>query len=225
MPRGSYQRRPAVLRDRIVEMAALVVERLRRAPETLGSSDEQLAREVREGDAEINELYLDLESECTALFALQQPVTGDLRFVAASFKIITDLERIADLATNLAGYAIESGGGRYAAVDIHQIGELAAEMVEDAAAAFERGCADSCFEIDPRDDEVDTHCEQASEVVVRDLITQEASDLSEKRTGAVLDDVSVLLLTIRDLERVGVHAVNIAARTLYMVKNDDELLY
>ncbi|QLD89984.1 phosphate signaling complex protein PhoU [Natronomonas salina] len=225
MPRESYQRRLAALRDRVVEMADLVVQRLRLALETLESGDRRLAREVVEGDHEINELYLDLESECIDLFALEQPVAGDLRFVAASFKIITDLERIGDLATNLAAYAAEVGGGVYAEVDVRRIGALTAEMVEDAIDAFDRGDAAACFEIDRRDDEVDTHCEQAGEVVVRDLITREHGDLSESRVEAIMDEVSLVLLMIRDLERVGDHAVNIAARTLYMEENDDELLY
>ena len=225
MPRESYQRRLAALRDRVVEMADLVVQRLRLALETLESGDERLAREVVEGDHEINELYLDLESECIDLFALEQPVAGDLRFVAASFKIITDLERIGDLATNLAAYAAEAGGGVYAEVDVRRIGALTAEMVDDAVDAFDRGDAAACFEIDRRDDEVDTHCERAGEVVVRDLITREHGELSESRMEAVMDEVSLVLLMIRDLERVGDHAVNIAARTLYMEENDDELLY
>ena len=67
-----------------------------------------------ERDHEINETYLELENECTELPALQQPVAGDLRLVAASFKIITDLKRVADLATNVAArtlYMVENDDG------------------------------------------------------------------------------------------------------------------
>jgi phosphate transport system protein len=225
MPRESYRRRLADLRERVVEMADLVVRRLRLALEAIESGDGRLGREVVEGDHEVNELYLDLESECIDLFALQQPVAGDLRFVAASFKIITDLERIGDLATNLAGYAVEAGGRLHAEVDVQRIGALTADMVEDAVAAFERGDAAACYEIDRRDDEVDAHCERAGAAVVRDLITQEAGDLTESRMEAILEEVSLTLLTVRDLERVGDHAVNVAARTLYVEEGDDELLY
>ena len=225
MPRESYRRRLVSLRERVVEMGELVVQRLRAALEAFETGDARLAREVRDDDADVNETYLDLESECIDLFALQQPVAGDLRFVAASFKVITDLERIADLAVNLAGYAAETDGQVYGEVDVRRIGALTVEMIEDAIVAFERDDADACFEIARRDDEVDARCERVSEVVVRRLMTDETRDRPEERIEAVLDDVSVVLLTIRDLERVGDHAVNIAARTLYMVENDDELLY
>jgi len=224
MPRESYQRRLAALRERVVEMAELVVERLEMALETLETGEEALAREVIEGDHEVNELYLELESECIDLFALQQPVAGDLRFIAASFKIITDLERVADLATNLAGYAVAADGG-HRAVDVQAIGALTVAMVEDAVDAYDADDADACFDIDDLDDEVDAACERAGEGVVRDLITRDAVELTGERMRAVLDDITVTLLTIRDLERVGDHAVNVAARTLYMVENNDALLY
>jgi phosphate transport system protein len=80
-----------------------------------------------------------------------------------------------------------------------------------------------CFDIAERDDELDRMCERASETVVRDLIETE-TDGTEDVEG-IMTDVSRLLLTIRDLERVGDHAVNIAARTLYMTENSDELIY
>jgi phosphate transport system protein len=225
MARESYRQRLDSLRERVVEMADLVVGRLRAALAAIETGDDEAARRVRDGDDEVNELYLDLESECIDLFALEQPVAGDLRFVAASFKIVTDLERVGDLATNLAGYALDADRGLYTELDIRQIGELTAGMIEDAVGAYERGDADACFEIDRRDDEVDTHCEQAGEVVVRDLIARNGAGLADEDVRSVLDDVSLTLLTIRDLERVGDHAVNVAARTLYMVEHDDELLY
>ena len=63
---------------------------------------EDLAREVIEGDGEVNRMYLDLEQQCIELLALQQPVASDLRFIASSFKVITDLERIGDHCKNIA---------------------------------------------------------------------------------------------------------------------------
>ncbi len=224
MPREQYQERLGELRQRVLEMAELVVERLRTALGTFESRDEEAARSVIDGDEEINERYLDLEADCVQLLALQQPVAGDLRFITASFKIITDLERIGDLATNLAEYATETDR-TYSDVDVREIGALTAEMLEDAIDAYAGEVADATFEIARRDDEIDAYCQQAGEVVIRDLIDGEIGDSSDEEIRALLDDVSRTLLTIRDLERVGDHAVNIAARTLYMVENDDELIY
>jgi phosphate transport system protein len=103
------------------------------------------------------------------------------------------------------------------------MGELTLEMIEDAVLAYDEEDTNACRELAERDDDVDHFAERASGIVVRDLIERELDTPDE--VERILQDVSRLLLTIRDLERVGDHAVNIAARTLYMVENDDELIY
>jgi phosphate transport system protein len=177
------------------------------------------------GDDEINEIYLHLEKECTDLLALQQPVAGDLRFVTATFKILTDLERIADLATNLGRYTLQAERNRFPDVDIQMIGDTVVKMQADAMEAYASGNIEACREIARRDGVVDEMCEQATDSVVRDLLDTEREDTnSEPDMEALMQDVSRLLLTVRDLERVGDHAVNVAARSLYMVENDPSLL-
>jgi len=226
MPREGYQEKLDALREDVLYMSEVVLERLRQGLEALEHKDEDLAWDVIEGDGEINQMYLDLEQDCIDLLALQQPVAGDLRFIAASFKIITDLERIADLATNLGDYTLEAERDLYPDVDIQDIGTQVIEMVEQSMDAYDREDPDACIAIGERDDDIDARCEKASETVVRDLIEREVDDeTTEGEIERLMADVSRLLLTIRDLERVGDHAVNIAARTLYMVENDDQLIY
>jgi len=233
MPRESYQAQLDTLRDDVLYMSEVVLERLRMGLDALEQKEGDLAWAVIDGDDEINDMYLGLERDCIDLLALQQPVAGDLRFIAASFKIITDLERIGDLATNLGDYSLDARQDVYPEVDIQGIGDDVAAMVEDAMDAYATENADDCFAIAECDEEIDQRCTEASEVVVRDLIETEVGPTGEAGIGAdteseieaLMDDVSRLLLTIRDLERVGDHAVNIAARTLYMVENDDELIY
>ncbi|MEF8853040.1 MAG: phosphate signaling complex protein PhoU [Haloarculaceae archaeon] len=226
MPREGYQEQLDGLREDVLYMSEVVLERLRMGLEALAHKDEELAWEVIEGDDEINQLYLDLEGDCIDLLALQQPVAGDLRFIAASFKIITDLERIADLATNLGDYTLEARQDVFPDVDIQSVGEQVTVMVEEAMQAYEREDSEACVAIAERDDDIDERCEAASETVVRDLIEREVDAATdEAEIERLMADVSRLLLTIRDLERVGDHAVNIAARTLYMVENDDRLIY
>jgi phosphate transport system protein len=223
MPRQQYQDRLDELRDDVLYMSEVVAERLRGGLTALEEKDDRLAEEVIEGDGEINRMYLELESDCIDLFALQQPVAGDLRFIAASFKIITDLERIADLATNLGKYTKDAENDVFPDVDVQRIGEAVLDMLEEAMLAYAEQDVDACYAVAERDDVIDGLCNTASETVVRDLIQRDQAD--EGETEALMTDISRLLLTIRDLERVGDHAVNIAARTLYMVENDDELLY
>ena len=225
MARKEFQEQLQGLRENVLYMSEVVIDRVRMGLRALESKDETLAREVIEGDHEINELYLDLEQDCIDLFALQQPVAGDLRFIAASFKIITDLERVADLATNLGDYTLAAERDRYPDVDVQGVGDAVLEMVDDAMTAYADEDVEACFAIDERDDAVDARCEAASEAVVRDLIETEIETGAGGEIEALMTEVSRLLLTIRDLERIGDHAVNVAARTVYMVENDDELIY
>ena len=227
MPRQSYQEQLADLRQNVLYMSEVVLERLRLGLSALEQKDDDLAWEVIDGDDEVNDLYLQLERDCMDLLALQQPVAGDLRFIAASFKIITDLERIADLAVNLGDYALEADRDVFPDVDIQGLGDRVQAMVEDAMAAYDAEDAEACFAIAERDDDVDAACTEASQVVVRDLIETQLEEGAEDEADIerLMTDVQRLLLTIRDLERVGDHAVNIAARTLYMVESSDELIY
>jgi phosphate transport system protein len=223
--RESYQQSLDELRADVTAMGDLVVDRLDKGLESLAACDETLAREVIDGDDEVNQAYLALEDECIDLFALQQPVAGDLRFVAASFKILTDVERVGDLATNLGRYALAGGCERRADVAVDDIGRDAKELFERSVTAYANEDTDTCIDIAARDDELDALCQRASQSVARDLIEREADGGDAWTAEQLLDDVSRLLLTIRDLERVGDHAVNVAGRTLYMAENDPTLIY
>ena len=225
MAREGYQAKLNTLRDDVLYMSELVLDRFQMGLDAIQMKDDDLGLQVIKGDHEVNELYLDLEQDCIDLLALQQPVASDLRFIAASFKIITDLERIADLATNLGDYAIQADRDVYPEVDIMALGDATGQMVADAMDAYAEEDADACFEIADRDNEIDERCENASRVVLTDLIVSELDTTDEDEIERVFSDVSRMLLTIRDLERVGDHAVNIAARTLYMVESSDELIY
>jgi phosphate transport system protein len=232
MARKNYQERLDQLRADVVAMGDLVLERYETALRAAETGDDDLVDEVVGGDHEVNARYLELEEACTGLLALQQPVAGDLRLVTASFKIITDLERVGDLATNIAEYGGEDGG-IHPAVDFRGLGDDAGEMVADALAAYEAVDPDACREIDDRDDDLDERCRQSSKAVVRELLETDRARAAANGTGEsdpdqladTLDEISRALLAIRDLERVGDHGVNIAARTLYMIESDDELIY
>jgi len=223
--RETYQQSLEDLRGDVLAMGDLVVERLDAGLESLTAGDEALARDVVEGDVAVNEAYLALEDQCVDLFALQQPVAGDLRFVTASFKIATDLERVGDLAANLAQYGLAARRDLAPAVAVDDIGRDATALLRRSLDAYETGDANACRDIAASDDDIDALCRRASDTVTRDLVEREADRDDPWGVEQLLDDVSRVLLTIRDLERVADHAVNIAARTLYMVENDPSLIY
>ena len=225
MARQSYREQLDELEEDVLYMSEVVLERLRLSLDALERKDEDLAWEVIDGDDEINRMYLDLEQDCIDLLALQQPVASDLRFIAATFKIITDLERVGDLATNIGEYTLDANRDVFPEVDVQEIGTITLDMIEEAMEAYATEDTELCRGIAAGDDDLDALCERASETVVRDLIERELESTDDEDIERLLQDVSRLLLTVRDLERVGDHAVNICARTLYMVENDDELIY
>jgi phosphate transport system protein len=227
MSRHEYQEDLDALRADVRAMGDDVLDQFDRSLRAFVGADAELAASVVDGDEAVNDRYLDLEGDCVDLFALQQPVAGDLRFVAASFKILTDLERVGDLGTNLARYAQTTEGDAVASVaevDVLALGDEAATLVDDALDAYVAGDAQACHAIAAWDDHLDAMCAAAGERVVRDLVERESVD-DAWSVEALMDDASRLLLAVRDLERVGDHAVNIAARTLYMVESDSELIY
>ncbi|WP_256299687.1 phosphate signaling complex protein PhoU [Haloarchaeobius salinus] len=223
MAREGYRDELCTLRTDVAGMGELVTDRLSLGVAALAGDDEA-ARRVVDGDDEVNNRYVALENECLDLFALQQPVASDLRVVAASFKILTDLERVGDLASNLGTYALTDQRSSVPEIDVVAIAEDVLAMVEDAISAYVDEDVEACYALADSDDEVDAHGLRASEQLVRALIEREHVD-DAWSVERVLDDVSRLLLTVRDLERVGDHAVNIAARTAYMVDSDRTLIY
>lgn len=227
MPREQYRDRLTELQTEVVLLAELVLERYEQAVEAAATGDIRRADQIVRQDDEINRWYLELESECIDLIARHQPVASDLRLITASFKIITDIERIGDLATNLAGRT-EYDIGIHPALDIRSLGIVAGKMAETAVEAYETEDADACRAVAADDDALDSDCEAITEAIMRDVITgRTVADRTDSQADrpAAIDKTIQGLLTVRDIERVGDHAVNIAARTLYMIDSDDQLLY
>ncbi|MFC7071831.1 phosphate signaling complex protein PhoU [Halovenus rubra] len=222
MPRKRYQDQLRQLRGEVAALGDMVLDRYELALDVLETGDSMTATRVIDGDESINEWFLDIEDQCTELITLQQPVAGDLRMITASFKILTDLERVGDLATNLARYGHEASGELATSVNLTPIAEVAGKMVADAMDAYAKDDADRARAVATRDNKLDRQCTTASEAIARRLLEDYEHTID---VDALLDQISRALLTVRDLERVGDHAVNICSRTVYMVENDDELIY
>jgi phosphate transport system protein len=223
--REAFRAELDALRADIVELGHTVLDQFERAAAALvegDDGDDEAARAVVEADASVNERYLELESRCIDLVALQQPVAGDLRFVAASFKILTDIERIGDLAVNLAERALTKRADYLPDVNVDDLTGIAAEMLAGAIDAYEAGDPARCHAVADQDDELDGLCQRVAALVVEDLVGR---DVGRATDDDLMAGVRRLLVTVRDIERVGDHAVNVAARTLYMVEGSPALLY
>jgi phosphate transport system protein len=203
----------ALLQDRLLAMGGLVEERVRLAVAALVDRDLDVIREVRDGDRPVNDLHLEIDGRAFTLLALHQPMASDLRAIVAAIKINTDLERVGDLAVNIAQAA-----ERYLLhppvkplIDIPRMAGIAQRMLHDALDAFVRRDAALAQHVLDRDDELDALKMQ----VFRELLTYMLQDAS------TIEPSLDLILVSRHLERIGDHATNIAEDVIFIVSARD----
>jgi phosphate transport system protein len=197
------------LKTRLLEMGGLAEDRLRVAVRGLVDRDVSQLDKVLTGDGAINQLHIEVDDRCFKLLALQQPMAADLRAIVAAVKINTDLERVGDLAVNIAEAA-----ARYLThppvkelIDIPRMAVIAQEMLRDALDAYVRRDVTLAQRVLSRDDELDL----LKSLVFRELLSFMLKDQSTIK--ASLD----LILVSRHLERTGDHATNIAEDVIFMV--------
>src|SRR6186713_2468860 len=201
------------LKTRLLEMGGLAEERLRMAMRGLVDRDAGLLEKVLSGDADINRLHLEVDDRCFKLLALQQPMAVDLRAIVAAVKINSELERVGDLAVNIAEAATRAL--QFAPVkeliDIPRMALIAQEMLRDALDAYVRRDTLLAQKVLTRDDELDSLKTQ----VFRELLGYMLKDQSTIK--ASID----LILISRHLERIGDHATNLAEDVIFMVSAQD----
>ena len=197
------------LQGRLLEMGGLAEERVRASVQGLVSRDAGLFAKVLSGDEPINQLHIEVDNRCFRLLALHQPMATDLRAIVAAVKINTDLERVGDLAVNIA-----EAGIRYIShppvkklIDIPQMGDIAQTMLRDALDAFVKRDTALAHQVLNEDDRLDSLKTQ----VFRDLLTYMLKD-----QGTVEPSLDLILVS-RHLERIGDHATNIAEDVIFMV--------
>src|SRR5580765_6846794 len=169
-----FQEELDVLKARLLEMGGLAEQRVRRAVQGLAEREHELIESVLIGDEPINALQLEIDDRCLKLLALHQPMATDLRAVMAAVKINTDLERVGDLAVNIAEAA-----RRYAMhppvkklIDIPRMAVIAQTMLRDALDAFVRGDVQLAQRVLDEDDRLDDLKTQ----IFRELLTYMLQD-------------------------------------------------
>jgi phosphate transport system protein len=197
------------LRKELLHMAALVEESIALSVRSLKERKEELAQEVIRNEERINQFDLDIDELGMKLLALRQPMAADLRFISSAMKIASDLERIGDLAVNIAERSLEllKSPLLKPLIDIPEMARLAQDMIDDVLHAFvdkDEALARSVCE---RDDAVDNLNDQ----VFRELLTYMMGD--KETIPRAMD----LLLISRHLERMADHATNIAEDVIYMI--------
>lgn len=204
-----FQDELEALQARLLEMGGLAEERVRAAVQGIVSRDLQIIDRVMRSDEPINALHIEIDDRCFRLLALHQPMATDLRAIVAAVKINTDLERVGDLAVNIAEAARRYVGHPPVKqlIDIPEMGDIAQGMLRDALDAYVRrdtGLAQQVLNADDRLDALKTH-------VFRELLNIMLHD------GVTVEPSIDLILVSRHLERIGDHATNIAEDVIFMV--------
>jgi phosphate transport system protein len=208
-----FQEELEALKTRLLEMGGLAEDRVRMSVAALVQRDSALVDRVLAGDGPINTLHIEIDSRCFKLLALHQPMAVDLRAIVSAVKINTDLERVGDLAINIA-----EAGRRYLRhppvkqlIDIPRMADIAQGMLRDALDAYVRRDTALAQRVLNEDDALDALKTQ----VFRELLTYMLQDTS------TIEPSLDLILISRHLERIGDHATNVAEDVIFMVSARD----
>lgn len=198
------------LKKLIYSLSARVDENLELAVKSIQEGDIELAQKVIEDDKLIDELEIEVEEECLKALALYQPVAIDLRFIIAVMKMNNDLERIGDLAADIAknGIAINQAAKPKIPLDLHQMSYLVKAIVRKSLDALVNIDPYLAREVITDDDEINAMKAEMKDEIVATL----------KREPDHADTLMTLLAVTSRLERIGDHATNIAEDVIYMVE-------
>lgn len=203
----------SALRHRLLTMGSLAETMIHKGIKALINRDERLVEEVLAHEQEMDLLCIEIDDRCFTRLALQQPMASDLRFLVASIKINSDLERIGDQAASIALRARSLIGQPQLKplIDIPRMATIVQEMVHNSLDAFVRQDTDLARRVIDRDDEVDSLRDQ----VFRELLTYMMGDT------ATISRALDLILVSRNLERIADHATNICEDVIYIVRGED----
>ncbi|OFW81628.1 MAG: phosphate transport system regulatory protein PhoU [Alicyclobacillus sp. RIFOXYA1_FULL_53_8] len=201
------------LKLKLLHMGGDIQEALRQSIDTLRHLDAAKARKIVENDRLINRQENEIEDLCIRLIATQQPVATDLRKIVAGMRIAADLERMGDLAVDIAKSAIRLEGQTLVKplLDIPKMAAIIDQMISDALNAYVENNMDLAQKLAKADDEVD-HLYRS---IVEQLFTVGAEE-----PQAAVSQAMTLAFVGRYLERVGDHATNIGEGVIYIISGE-----
>jgi phosphate transport system protein len=214
--RHSFHAQMADLQREIVRMGQLVAEMIDNATLSLARQDTDLAARVIQEDDEIDQLLIQIEMKSFQLMALQQPMARDLRALGTGLKLVTDLERMADHATDIARVTLKLAGEPLIKplVDIPRMAARAQQMTREALDAYVRQDEAAARAMIEMDDEIDG---------LYRAIFDELVELMQK-DPSVVRQATYLLHVAMSLERIGDHATNLGEWTIYLLTGELEEL-
>lgn len=197
------------LKKDILRLGALAEQAVRDATQAMENRDEELARQVIDNDVKLDDMEVQVEESCLKILALYQPVATDLRFIIAVLKINNDLERVGDLAVNVAERAafLATQPPVDISFDFQSMASKAQDMLKRSLDALVGFNAEIAHAVCAGDDEVDAMNRQVY------LAVEEAIGAHPQQTESLIHTLSVS----RHLERIADHATNIAEDVIYMI--------
>ena len=201
------------IREKLLAMGSLAESMIHKSVRALVDRDEALVQAVLAHEEEMDLLCIEVDDRCFTRLALQQPMASDLRFLVASIKINSDLERMADQAVSIAlrARSLINEPQVKPLIDIPRMATLAQEMVRKSLDAFVRRDPELARAVIEADDAVDSLRDQ----VFRELLVYMMADT------ATIPRALALILISRNLERIADHATNIAEDVIYIVRGED----
>ena len=208
-----YESELTALRERVLFMSASVETVLTEAVQAFQQRDPEKAREIAALDSKIDQLELDIDNACLHILARRQPVASDLRFITTALKVVTDLERIGDLAKNICERVEELGFTKLpaGAEQIEEMADISRNMLRDALDAFVAGDPQRAHSVPARDRRVD---ELYADMFP--LLIQYMSGRPEQCDAAMR-----VLSIAKYLERIADHATNLSEMVIFMVEGED----
>ncbi len=201
------------LKRKLLTLSAIVEENVRRAVRALAERNAEAAREVIAADAsQVDEMEVDVEEECLKALALYQPVAIDLRFIISVLKINSDLERVSDVAANIAKRAVFLSQQEPVNLPLRfdEMAQKAQAMLKKTLDAVVNMDPDLAREVCAADDEVDELNREAYAAIQAAMVEQPTR----------VDCLMQLLAVSRHLERIADHATNIAEDVIYLVEGE-----
>jgi len=201
------------VRERLLAMGGKVEELIAGSMKALIDRDSALAEQIKHSDAEVNRMEVEIDEACRRILALRQPAASDLRLITTALKIVTDLERIGDLAVNISERALDLNQAAPLAhyVDLPKLAQLAQAQVKDALDAFVAADVAKAEVVLQGDDHVDVLFLK----IFNELL---AYMMEDSRT---IRRATSLMFVAKHLERIGDHAMNLAEMVIYMVRGED----
>ena len=202
------------LNNDLLRMGSIVEKQIHQCIDALVRQDEKLAEQIIQNDDLVDKLQREIENKCIKLIAKEQPLAIDLRTIITTTKLVTDLERIADYAVDIAKITIRLKNEKYIKELIHipKMGEIVKNMIRKALDAHVVGDVEGAYAACKMDDEID--------VLYRNIFTELINVMEQGQNN--YNQIAQFLFISKYLERAGDHITNICEWTIYLVTGEQK---